>query len=161
LPKPVSIGNRAPSFSLPSESGETVDIGDYIGKRPVVLFFYPKDNTVVCTKEACAFRDSYAEFREIDGAEVFGISTDPVESHRRFSSEYRLPFRLLSDEKGAVREIYGVPRTLGIFPGRVTYVIDRDGKVIHIISSQLDYKKHVVEAIKALKARNSEKPLLG
>ena len=161
MPKPVSIGNRAPSFSLPSESGETVDIGDYIGKRPVVLFFYPKDNTVVCTKEACAFRDSYAEFREIDGAEVFGISTDPVESHRRFSSEYRLPFRLLSDEKGAVREIYGVPRTLGIFPGRVTYVIDRDGKVIHIISSQLDYKKHVVEAIKALKARNSEKPLLG
>jgi peroxiredoxin Q/BCP len=161
LPKPVSIGNRAPSFSLPSENGETVDIGDYIGKKPVVLFFYPKDNTVVCTKEACAFRDSYAEFREIDGAEVFGISTDPVESHRRFSSEYRLPFRLLSDEKGAVREIYGVPRTLGIFPGRVTYVIDRDGKVIHIISSQLDYKKHVVEAIKALKARNSEKPLLG
>jgi peroxiredoxin Q/BCP len=161
LPEPVRIGNRAPSFSLPSESGEIVNLSDYIGRKPVVLFFYPKDNTAVCTKEACAFRDSYAEFREIDGAEVFGISSDPVESHRRFSSEYRLPFRLLSDEKGAVRELYGVPKTLGILPGRVTYVIDGNGKVIHIISSQLGYKKHVDEAIEALKALDRMSPQRG
>ena len=148
----VKIGDRAPGFSLPSESGENVDIGNYIGKIPVVLFFYPRDNTAVCTKEACAFRDSYDEFRNIDGAEVFGISSDPVESHKRFSSAYKLPFKLLSDEKGAVRELYGVPKTLGILPGRVTYVIDGNGIVIQIISSQLGYKKHVEEALKALKA---------
>ena len=152
LSESVKIGDRAPGFSLPSESGETVDIGNYIGKIPVVLFFYPRDNTAVCTKEACAFRDSYDDFRNIDGAEVFGISSDPVESHKRFSSAYKLPFKLLSDEKGAVRELYGVPKTLGILPGRVTYVIDRNGIVIQIISSQLGYKKHVEEALKALKA---------
>ncbi|MEW6145105.1 MAG: peroxiredoxin [Thermodesulfobacteriota bacterium] len=157
----VKIGDRAPSFSLPSESGETVDIRDYIGKRPVVLFFYPKDNTAVCTKEACAFRDSYDEFRNIDGAEVFGISSDPVESHKNFSSGHNLPFRLLSDEKGTIRELYGVPRTLGIFPGRVTYVIDGEGVVIRIISSQLDYRKHVEEAIKALKSPDRKKPQRG
>src|SRR3990167_764257 len=158
LMESVKIGDRAPGFSLPSESGETVDIGGYIGRRPVVLFFYPKDNTAVCTREACAFRDSYDEFRNIDGAEVFGISSDPVESHKRFSSEYGLPFRLLSDGKGAARELYGVPRTLGILPGRVTYVIDRKGIVVQIISSQLAYKKHVGEAIKALKTSDKEKP---
>jgi len=150
LSEPVKIGDKAPLFSLPSESGETVSLGDYIGKKPVVLFFYPGDNTAVCTKEACAFRDSYDEFRRLEGAEVFGISSDPVESHKSFSSKYKLPFSLLSDEKGAVRELYGVPRTLGIFPGRVTYVIDRGGIVIRIISSQLGYKKHVEKALQAL-----------
>ena len=111
----------------------------------------------MCTKEACAFRDNYDEFRRLEGAEVFGISSDPVESHKRFSSEYSLPFRLLSDEKGTVRELYGVPRTLGIFPGRVTYVIDGDGIVIRIISSQLGYKKHVEEALQALRFSQNEK----
>jgi peroxiredoxin Q/BCP len=158
LMEPVKIGDRAPAFSLPSESGVSVNIGDYIGRRPVVLFFYPRDNTAVCTKEACAFRDSYDEFMNIDGAEVFGVSSDPVESHKRFSSAYNLPFKLLSDENGAVRELYGVPKTLGILPGRVTYVIDGKGIVVHIISSQLGYKKHVEEAIKALRAVDKEKP---
>ncbi|MCI0482177.1 MAG: peroxiredoxin [Candidatus Dadabacteria bacterium] len=156
--EPVKIGDRAPSFSLPSESGEIVNTGDYIGKKPVVLFFYPKDYTAVCTREACAFRDSYDEFVNIDGSEVFGISSDPVESHKRFSSEYKLPFKLLSDGKGAARKLYGVPKTLGILPGRVTYVIDGEGIVIHIISSRLGYKKHVREAIKALRAVSREKP---
>ncbi|KAB2834329.1 MAG: peroxiredoxin [Candidatus Dadabacteria bacterium] len=155
MPDPVKIGDRAPVFSLPSESGESVSLGDYIGKKPVVLYFYPKDNTVVCTKEACAFRDNYEEFRRLEGAEVFGISSDPVESHSSFSREHGLPFRLLSDEKGTIRELYGVPKTIGIFPGRVTYVIDGDGIVIHIISSQLGYKKHVEEALWAL--RSSQK----
>lgn len=156
--EPVKIGDRAPAFSLPSESDEIVDIGDYIGRKPVVLFFYPKDNTAVCTREACAFRDSYDEFRNIVDAEVFGISSDPVESHKSFSIEYKLPFKLLSDENGTVRELYGVPKTLGILPGRVTYVIGGKGIVIRIISSQLGYKKHVGEAIKALMAVDKEKP---
>jgi peroxiredoxin Q/BCP len=158
LSESVRIGDRAPAFSLPSESGETVNIGDYLGKRPMVLFFYPRDNTAVCTREACAFRDSYDEFRIIDGAEVFGISSDTVESHKRFSSEYGLPFRLLSDEDGAVRGLYGVSRTLGILPGRVTYVIDGGGIIIHIISSPLGYKKHVEEAIRALRGSENEAP---
>jgi peroxiredoxin Q/BCP len=157
MPDPVKIGDRAPVFSLPSESGEHVNLGDYIGEKPVVLYFYPKDNTIVCTKEACAFRDNYEEFSRLKGAEVFGISSDPVESHKSFSSEHSLPFRLLSDEKGAVRELYGVPKTLGIFPGRVTYVIDGDGAVIHIISSQLGYKKHVEEALSALRSSQNGK----
>ena len=157
MSEPVKIGDRAPLFSLPSDSSETVSLGNYIGKKPVVLYFYPRDNTTVCTKEACAFRDSYDEFRRLDDAEVFGISSDPVESHKSFSSSYRLPFRLLSDEKGAVRELYGVPRTLGILPGRVTYVIDREGIVIQIISSQLGYKKHIDEALQALRSSRNEK----
>jgi thioredoxin-dependent peroxiredoxin len=151
LSEPVKISDRARAFSLPSENGDNVNLSDFIGRGPVVLFFYPKDNTVVCTKEACAFRDSYDELRAIDDAEVFGISSDSVESHKRFSSEYRLPFRILSDENGAVRALYGVPKTLGILAGRVTYVIDGKGVVIHIISSQLGYKKHVEEAIEALR----------
>ncbi|HKQ33168.1 MAG TPA: peroxiredoxin, partial [Thermodesulfobacteriota bacterium] len=93
MPDPVKIGDKAPVFSLPSESGEPVNLGDYFGEKPVVLYFYPKDNTVVCTKEACAFRDNYEEFRRLEGAEVFGISSDPVKSHKSFSSEYSLPFR--------------------------------------------------------------------
>jgi len=157
LSEPVKIGDKAPVFSLLSDNGETVSLGNYIGKKPVVLYFYPRDNTAVCTKEACAFRDSYDEFIRLDDAEVIGISSDPVESHKSFSSSYRLPFRLLSDEKGAVRELYGVPRTLGILPGRVTYVIDREGIVIHIISSQLGYKKHVEEALQALRSSQNEK----
>lgn len=157
MSKPVKIGDRAPAFSLPSESGDTVNIGDYIGKRPIVLFFYPKDNTVVCTKEACAFRDSYDEFRGIDDAEVFGISSDAVESHKRFSYGYKLPFKLLSDGNGAARTLYGVPKTLGILAGRVTYVIDGEGIVIQIITSQIGYKKHVVEAIEALRRSGDNK----
>ncbi len=157
MPESVRIGDKAPGFRLPSESGEIVDIGEYIGRMPIVLFFYPGDNTALCTKEACAFRDSYDEFKGMDGAEVFGISSDPVESHKRFSSEYNLPYRLLSDERGAVRGLYGVPKTLGILPGRVTYVIDGRGIVIRIISSQLGYKKHVDEAIKALRSSDVQK----
>ena len=157
MSEPVKIGDKAPLFGLPSESGETVSLADYIGKKPIVLFFYPKDNTVVCTKEACAFRDNYDEFRRLEGAEVFGISSDPVESHQDFSSEHSLPFGLLSDEKGTVRELYGVPKTLGLFPGRVTYVINLDGLVIKIISSQLDYKKHVEGALMALRSSRNKK----
>jgi peroxiredoxin Q/BCP len=157
MSKPVEVGDRAPVFSLPSESGDTANLADYIWKKHVVLFFYPKDNTIVCTKEACAFRDNYDEFRRLEDTELFGISADPVESHQNFSSQHGLPFRLLCDEKGAVNDLYGVPKTLGIFPGRVTYVIDRDGIVIKIIFSQLDYKKHVEEALVALRSSQNKK----
>ena len=118
----VQAGSVAPDFTLPSQSGEMVRLGDFLGK-PVVLFFYPKDNTLGCTKEVCAFRDNIEEYGKLD-AEVIGISSDSMESHRAFAHKHDLPFALLSDEGGKVRKLYGVPNTLGLFPGRVTYVID-------------------------------------
>jgi peroxiredoxin Q/BCP len=121
----------------------------------VVLFFYPKDDTPGCTKEACAFRDDYQQFGELN-AEVLGISSDSVKSHGGFVEKHGLPFTLLSDEGDEVRELYGVPNTLGLFPGRVTYVVDKEGVVRHIFSSQLNAIGHVDEALKALRAISLE-----
>jgi peroxiredoxin Q/BCP len=150
-PVPVRIGEPAPDFELPSSTGETVRLSDFRGQSEVVLFFYPKAHSPACTAEACAFRDSYEAFREA-GAEVIGISADPAESHRRFAERFRLPFVLVSDSDGSVRKRYGVPRTLGLLPGRVTYLIDRDGIVRHIFSSQFRPMKHVSEAIQVLES---------
>jgi peroxiredoxin Q/BCP len=145
----VRVGAKAPDFTLPSQSGEMARLNDFLGK-PVVLFFYPKDNTPGCIKEVCAFRNDFEEFGELD-ADVIGISSDSVESHRAFAEKHDLPFALLSDEGGKVRKLYGVPNTLGLLPGRVTYVIDEEGVVRHIFSSQLDVERHVQEAVNALR----------
>ena len=145
----VAIGSKAPAFTLPSQSGEMVNLTDLLDRRPVVLFFYPKDDTPGCTKEACAFRDNYEAFSELD-AEVVGISSDSVESHRSFATEHSLPFTLLSDEGGKVRKLYGVSKTFGLLPGRVTYVIDEKGVIRLVFSSQLGAKRHVEEALKVL-----------
>ncbi len=147
----VEVGSVAPDFTLLSQSGQMVSLKDFIGEKPVVLFFYPKDDTPGCTKEACAFRDDYGGFRKLD-AEVIGISSDSVESHRGFAAKHDLPYTLLSDESRKVRKLYGVPNTLGFFPGRVTYTIDREGIVRHVFSSQLGAEKHVEEALKALRS---------
>ena len=147
----VEVGSVAPDFTLPSQTGEMVSLGDFIGKKPVVLFFYPKDDTPGCTKEACTFRDEYEGFTKLD-AEVIGVSSDSVESHRSFATRHDLPFTLLSDEGGKVRTLYGVPRTFGLFSGRVTYVIDEEGVVRHIFSSQVDVDRHAEEAIEALRS---------
>jgi peroxiredoxin Q/BCP len=145
----VAAGSVAPDFTLLSQSGEMVSLNDFLGKRPVVLFFYPKDNTFGCTREVCAFRDSFEEFNNLD-SEVIGISSDSVDSHRNFAEKHNLPFTLLSDEGGKVRRLYGVPNTFGIFAGRVTYVIDREGIVRYVFSSQIDVERHVQEALEAL-----------
>ena len=145
----AAVGSKAPNFTLPSQSGEMVSLEDFLGKKPVVLFFYPKDDTPGCTKEVCAFRDSFGEFRKLD-AEVIGISSDSVESHRRFAGKHYLPFALLSDAGGKVRKLYGVPNTFAVFPGRVTYVVDKDGVVRRIYASQLGVEKHVEEALEVL-----------
>jgi peroxiredoxin Q/BCP len=150
----VSVGSKVPDFTLPSQWGEMVNLRDFLGSKPVVLFFYPKDDTPGCTKQACAFRDDYEKFGKLD-AEVIGISSDSVESHKRFASKHDLPFTLLSDEKGKVRRLYGVPSTFGLFPGRVTYVIDEEGVVRHVFSSQLGVERHVEEALKALESISS------
>src|SRR5947207_6435431 len=129
----------------------TVRLGDYRGRKAVVLYFYPKDDTPGCTKEACSFRDQYQDFQDA-GAEVIGVSSDPAASHEKFAAKYHLPFVLLADRSGAVRKQYGVPATFGLLPGRVTFVIDRQGIVRHVFNSQLQATRHVEEAIAALRA---------
>ncbi len=146
----LRVGDPAPDFTLPSTTGASIRLSDYRGKSEVVLYFYPKDNSPVCSAEACSFRDSYEAFREA-GAEVIGISSDPAESHQQFARRFRLPFVLLSDAGGAVRSLYGVPKTFGVFPGRTTYLIDRQGIVRHIFTSPLQYGKHVTEALGVLR----------
>ena len=147
----VSVGDVAPDFTLPDQLGAPVRLGDLVGRKTVVLYFYPKDHTPGCTIEARAFRDSYEEF-SAQGAQVVGVSSDSVRSHRRFAQRHDLPFLLLSDADGAVRRLYGVEKTLGLLPGRVTYVIDQTGVVRHVYSSQLRATRHPREALMVLSA---------
>ena len=146
----VRVGDKAPDFELPTSTGEKVKLSDYIGKKAVVLYFYPKDFSPGCTKEACAFRDSYEPFKDA-GAEVIGVSSDTEESHNKFTIKLRLPFQLLSDEGGRVRKLYGVPSSLGMIPGRVTYVIDKEGIVRYIFNSQVNAEKHMEESLKIVR----------
>ncbi len=145
----VKVGDKAPDFTLPSQMGDNVTLSEFFGKKNVVLYFYPKDETPGCTKEACAFRDNYEQLTKL-GAEVIGVSKQSVESHQSFATHYGLPFILLSDEYNKVRELYGVPSSMGIFPGRVTYIIDKKGIVRHIFNSQTQAQRHVEEANKTL-----------
>ncbi len=144
----VQVGDLTPDFALLNQSGTPVSLGDFLGKQHIVLYFYPKDNTSLCTEEACAFRDSYEVFKGA-GAEVIGVSSDSVESHRQFAKEHQLPFILLSDVDGVIRKRYSVPTAFGL-PGRVTYIIDRQGIVRRIFFSQFTSKKHVDEALQVL-----------
>ncbi len=146
----VQVGDLAPGFTLPNQSGAAVSLEEYLGKTAVVLYFYPRDNTAVCTEEACAFRDSY-EIIKAAGAEVIGVCSDSVESHRQFAEENQLPFILLSDVDGLIRKRYGVPTAFGL-PGRVTYIIDTQGIVRHIFFSQFTSKRHVDVALETLQA---------
>lgn len=152
----VQVGQPAPDFTLPSLTGEPVSLASFLGKKDIVLYFYPKDLTPGCTVEACAFRDSYEVFKDA-GAEVIGISSDSEESHQQFAAQHRLPFILLSDRKGMVRKHYGVAPALGILPGRVTYIIDKQGIVRHIFSAHFAPQKHVTEALNVLRALGEER----
>ncbi|MEI7896994.1 MAG: peroxiredoxin [bacterium] len=146
----LDIGSTAPGFSLPDQRGKRVNLSDFLGKSNVVVYFYPKDESYGCTKEACSFRDNYEVFREA-GAEVIGISSDDIASHQAFSANHKLPFLLLSDKDKSVAGKYGVGKTLGVLPGRVTFVIDKQGIIRLMFSSQLNFQKHVEEAIETLK----------
>lgn len=146
--KPVKAGDKAPDFELKDQSGTPVRLSSFRGKT-VILYFYPKDDTYYCVAESIDFRDHYPEFTAVN-AEVIGISSDNAASHVQFASKYKLPFRLLSDDAGKVRRLYGVPATFGMIPGRVTYVIDPNGTVIRIVNSQFNPKSHVAEALDAL-----------
>jgi peroxiredoxin Q/BCP len=148
-----AVGKSAPEFKLQDQKGDWHTLSQYKGKW-VVLYFYPKDDTPGCTKEACSFRDHYEAFREA-GAEVIGVSSDSVASHQSFARRHGLPFRLVADAGGELRKRYRVPSTLGLLPGRVTYVIDREGFVRHVFNSQLQATKHVDEALAALRREGS------
>lgn len=146
----LRTGDAAPDFTLPSGAGKDVRLSDVLKQRAVVLYFYPKDETAGCTAEACAFRDNYEVFKEA-GAEVIGVSDDSAESHRGFAAHHRLPFVLLADAGGIVRQHYGVRKFLGLIGGRVTFVIDRQGIVRHVFDSQTQATRHVAEALETIK----------
>jgi peroxiredoxin Q/BCP len=149
--KKVEVGDRVPEFSLPDQHGRMFSVSSVLGKKNIVIYFYPKDDSPGCTKEACSFRDQYEVFKEIN-AEIIGISSDDVDSHKKFTEKYRLPYTLLSDGNNEVRKLFGVPSNLlGLIPGRVTYVVNKQGMVVYIFNSQMDAEKHIEESIKALK----------
>jgi peroxiredoxin Q/BCP len=145
----LDVGDPAPDFTLRSHTGGDWTLKAALERGPVVLFFYPKDDTPVCIAEACSFRDQHELFTG-RGAEVVGVSRDSVESHKSFAGRHDLPFVLLSDTDGAVRELFGVKKTLGFFDGRVTFVIDRGGVIRHAYASALDASAHVEKALKTL-----------
>ncbi len=151
----VKVGDKAPDFTLPSQVGDNVTLSEFFGKKNVVLYFYPKDESPGCTKEACTFRDSYEELTNL-GAEVLGVSGQSVESHKSFATHYGLPFILLSDQDHKVRELYDVPSTMGLIPGRVTFIIDKKGVVRHVFNSQTQAQRHVEEAKNTLKQLEQE-----
>lgn len=146
----IQVGDKAPDFTLPSQSGEQVRLYDRLREGVVVLYFYPKDDTRGCTAEACAFRDSHEVFTDA-GAEVIGVSSDSTDRHAAFAGRHNLPFTLLSDRGGRIRKSYGVPAVLGVVPGRVTYVIDREGTVRHVFNSMTNIGQHVGDALDVVK----------
>lgn len=151
----LKIGDKAPSFVAIDANGNSFDSKDIIGKKPVVIYFYPKDNTPGCTMQACGFRDSYEDFLDL-GAEVIGISSDTANSHKKFTNQYQLPFILLSDSEKKLRKLFGVPNKLfGLLPGRVTYIINKEGTITMIFDSVLA-TKHIAIALKSLKSESHE-----
>jgi peroxiredoxin Q/BCP len=151
---PIDVGDPAPDVTLTTQTGEKVSLADYRGKQAVVVFFYPKDGTPVCTQEACSFRDSHEGFVEA-GAVVIGVSGDSANRHQAFAATHRLPFLLVADTDGSVRRAFGVPKSMGLFPGRVTYVIDKEGIVRHVFSAQFAADRHVGEALEVVRRLSS------
>ena len=146
----LNEGDPAPHFSGVDQNGDHFESKDYIGKQPLIVYFYPKDFTPGCTQEACQFRDQYEDFKEL-GAEVIGISADSEKSHQRFSKKHNLPFRLISDADKKLQKKFGVKKSVfGLLPGRETFVIDKQGKII-LKFNDLKASGHIRKAKKALK----------
>ena len=146
----IEVGHKAPTFQLYNQDGVLVDMSVYLGVKPLVIYFYPKNFTPGCTAQACSFRDQYADFTDA-GATVFGISTDTVSSHKRFGNKHNLPFATLADEKSRVRKLYGVKTDLmGLLPGRETFIIDAQG-IIRLRFHSMAATKHIPKALQVLK----------
>ncbi len=154
--KALKVGDIIPAFTLKDQNGNDFNIDLYRGKQPLVIYFYPKDDTPGCTKEACAFRDAYESFNDM-GVKVIGISSDSVRSHKNFTEKYRLPFTLLSDPGQKVRQMFGVSGDmLGMIPGRTTYIIDKNGMIVYVFNSQFKAAKHISVALEQLKKIKNE-----
>lgn len=147
----IKIGDTIPEFALQDQNGNLFNINSVLGKKNLVIYFYPKDDSHGCTAQACSFQDQFEVFKEAD-AVIIGISGQSVQSHKEFAIKHRLTFTLLSDEGNKIRKQFGVPTNLlGLIPGRVTYVADKSGKVTYIFNSQTQATKHVDEALRILK----------
>lgn len=159
--KAIAIGDVLPLFEAKDQFGNNFNIGTVLGKKVLVLYFYPKDDTPGCTRQACFFRDQYEEFKDL-GAEVIGISGDSVKAHEKFAKTYNLPFTLLSDSNKKLRKLFGVPTNfLGLLPGRVTYIIDKQG-VVQMIFDSMKAENHfskTVEEVKRLMQVKTEKTM--
>ena len=146
----LQVGDKIPNFSVKDSDGNEFESSSIVGKKPVVVYFYPKDNTPGCTAQACSFRDQYEDFKGL-GAEVIGISGDSVASHEKFAQRYKLPFILLSDNDKKIRNLFGVkPSLFGLIPGRVTYVADQDG-IIRMIFDSVVATNHIPKALETVK----------
>ncbi len=146
----LKVGDSIPNFTAKDTNGNDFDSKNVVGHKPLVIYFYPKDNTPGCTAQACSFRDQYEDFKDL-GAEVIGISSDSADSHQKFAKQYQLPFILLSDSDKKIRKLFGVPTGMfGLLPGRVTYVTDKNGVVQMIFDSMLA-TKHIPKALSAIK----------
>ncbi|KAJ7537327.1 hypothetical protein O6H91_11G001700 [Diphasiastrum complanatum] len=149
----ISEGDVLPSFSLKDQEGRIVSSSSFKGK-PIVLYFYPADDTPGCTREACAFRDAHMRFKD-SGAEVIGISSDSFQSHKAFAEKHRLPFTLLTDYGNKLRKEWGIAADMfGMLPGRQTYIIDKKGVVRLIFNNQFQPERHVYEALKTVEQMN-------
>lgn len=146
----LQVGELSPAIDLTDVHGQKISLKSLYEDKKLVIFFYPKNFTPGCTKEACTFRDNYSEFKKY-GAQVIGISKDDQESHEKFKKEYNLPYELFSDQDGAIAKAFGVGKTLGFLSSRVTFVIDKDGRCMLAFSSQTNMEKHIEEAIKVIK----------
>ncbi|WP_161890790.1 peroxiredoxin [Pontibacter russatus] len=155
----VKEGDKAPDFELQRQDGGLFRLYDLLKEKNVVLYFYPKDSTPACTKQACEFRNQYEVFKEYD-AEVVGVSSDSLQSHQKFERVHHLPFTLLSDRGGQIRGIYGVPRRLGLLPGRVTYIIGKDKIVRAVYNSMNKPLEHINTALEVLRSINTEQAQL-
>lgn len=147
----ISLGSKVPEFTLNDQDGNSFNIRSVLGKKNLVIYFYPKDDSPGCTKEACSFRDQFEVFSEAE-AIIIGISSGSVKSHKEFAEKYKLNYTLLCDEGNGVRKLFGVPTNfLGLVPGRVTYVINKEGVVVFVFNSQMNAEQHVTEALNVLK----------
>jgi thioredoxin-dependent peroxiredoxin len=149
----IAVGDQAPRFTATADTGNQVSLDDFLGNQVVVLYFYPRDGTGLCTAEACGFRDAYDAFVAA-GAAVIGVSRDSVERHRQFVQERRLPFLLISDPDRAMEKAFGVPKLLGLLPGRTTYVIDKAGVVRHVFTAHFSAAGHIADALRVVRELN-------
>lgn len=153
--KKIEVGSKVPIFELKDQNGELFKLETVLGKNNLVIYFYPKDDSPGCTKEACSFRDQFKVFADAD-AIIIGISAQSVESHLKFAKKHRLNYTLLSDIGNRVRKLFGVPTNFfGLIPGRVTYVVNKEGKIMYLFNSQIQAEKHVDETLRILQKINT------